>query len=356
MKMYKCIGKSKAALVWTVILLSFAGLFIFPEECKGGVLEGIYLCLSVLIPSLFPFFILASFMAESNAVERISPLLHPAAKLLLNMKGVCVTPVIMALIGGYPVGAKAVATLYENKSISPKDAERLSVICCSAGPGFMITFVGTSLLRSKESGIILLISQIISIVTLCIISRFTYRKSGEAENYTASVRKLSVSEALVNSVNSAVKSAAGMCGFVLTFSVICRIITSALSESFCFSTYIVSLLEITNGVTLLSEDVSLEVISALTGFGGICVHLQIFRELKNVKFSKVRFYLYRFIQSAVCLISAKLLLLAFPVTDTVLSSVEATPKLKFYSTVFGSVMLLLTSILFIISLRNRRKI
>ncbi len=353
MNLYKCIGRTKIAIIWTVVLAGFAGLFIFSQECKNGALNGLMMCLSVLIPSLFPFFILASFLAESHILDLITPVFNPISKALLGMRGICLVPVIMALTGGYPVGAKTVATLYRNKSITNQEAERLAVICCFAGPGFLITFMGVSLLLSKESGIIMLLSQIISGVLLCLTSRLCFGKCEISGEITVK-EKPSLSSALVTSVNSAVKSTAGMCGFVIAFSVICSVLTEGFGANNILGKCLVAILEITTGVNLLSGEVSLELLSALTGFGGICVHLQIFRELKGVNFSKTRFYIFRFIQAAVCLLSTKLLLLAFSVTDAVFSTTTEKPELTFYSGIAGSVALLITSAIFIITVKNKR--
>lgn len=351
--MYKCFGKTKVAVIWTVILGCFGILFIFSEECKNGALNGILMSLGILVPSLFPFFILASFISESHIIDLVTPLFSPVSKLLLGLRGVCLAPLLMSLVGGYPVGAKATATLYHNKKISAFEAERLAVICCFSGPGFLITFVGISLLFSRESGIILLLSQIISSVVLCVVSRLIYGKHSDFTE-KSEPQKVSVSEALVNSVNSAVKSTAGMCGFVITFAIICNVVTEGLGADNTVCKVSVATLEITTGVNLLAGEVSLEVISALTAFGGFCVHLQIFRELKEVPFSKIWFYIFRLIQSAVCLLSAKLLLLAFPVTDSVFSTTAEKPELTFYSNITGAIALLITSIVFIISIRNKR--
>lgn len=351
--MYKCFGKTKIAIIWTAVLGCFGVLFVFSEECKNGALNGILMCTDVLVPSLFPFFILASFIAESHIIDLVTPAFNPVSKILLGLRGVCFVPLLLSLVGGYPVGAKATATLYRNNSISKHEAERLAVICCFSGPGFLVTFVGMSLLFSKESGIILLLTQIISSVTLCVISRAVYGKAMDFSKISEP-KKNSVSEALVNSVNSAVKSTAGMCGFVIAFGVICNVLTEGFGADNIAGKVFVAILEITTGVNLLAGEVSLEVISALTAFGGFCVHLQIFRELKGVPYSKVQFYIFRLIQSAVCLLSTKLLLLAFPVTDAVFSTTAQKPELTLYSNIAGIIALLITSIVFIISIRNKR--
>ncbi len=353
MNLYKCLNRTKAAFIWVSILLGISCLFIFSAECKNGAVNGILMCSGVLVPSLFPFFILSAFVSETGILNCLSPILNKASKLILGLNGNCLVPVILSLLGGYPVGAKSIASLYHKEYLTEEEAKRLTSICCSSGPGFLITFTGVSLLGSKESGIILLLSQIISVLIMCILSRFVFGKA-ETNKKVTNLEIPSISEALVNSVNSAVKSTAGMCGFVIVFSIICCVLTEGLGIVGVFGKIIVSLLEITTGVTLVSGELSLEILSALTGFGGLCVHLQIFRELKGIEFSKARFYIFRFIQSSLCLVTSKLLLLAFPVSDSVFSSVSETPAIRSYSGIAGTVALLITSVVFIISVRNKR--
>lgn len=354
MNFYKCVSKTKAALIWVGVLSFISGLFIFSTECKDGATNGVLLCLGVLVPSLFPFFILSSFLAESEILDCLTPVLNPVAKLIMGTRGICLVPVILGVVGGYPVGARAISALYVKGSIDKKEADRLSCICCSAGPGFLVTFVGVSLLNSKEAGIILLSSQIISIAVLCVLSRFIFGKGETNNEKPLNKPKTSVCEALVSSVNTAVKSAAGMCGFVIAFSVICNVLTEGFGVSNALGKIFISTLEITTGVSMISGEVSLELLSALTGFGGICVHMQIFRELKGIEFSKVRFYIFRLIQSGISLVSAKLLLLVFPVTEEVFSTISKPPEVTFYSGIVGCVALVVTSVIFIIALRNKQ--
>lgn len=330
-----------------------AGLFIFSEECKNGALNGIIMCLEILVPSLFPFFILSSFLCESQLIDLLTPVLDPIGRFIFGIRGICLVPVILALCGGYPVGARAVSGLYGKGSISKGEAERLSYVCCSAGPGFLVTFIGAALLMSKDAGIILLSSQIISIAVLLFLSRFFPFGKCITEKAIESENKADFCEALVGSVSSAVKSTAGMCGFVILFSVICNVITTGFGIKSTIGIVFVSLLEITTGVNAVSGELSLEVISALTGFGGLCVHMQIFRELKGIEYSRIKFYLYRILQGMLCYVCTKLLLTAFPVTDMVFSTVEKAPQLTFYSSIAGTAALLITSSIFILSLKKR---
>ena len=308
------------------------------------------------MPSLFPFFILSSFIAESNLSEYLSLPFGKVFKLITGIERNGFVPVIMSIIGGYPVGAKTIAQMYRNSKLTKESAEKLSAVCCLAGPGFLVTFVGVSLMNSKEAGLILLSSQLISIFLLLIASRFLFTKNSTEEVRDNRICKpVGFDELMVNSVNSSVKSSAGMCGFVILFSAVCEILASFPFMTGNLGAIVMSLLEITTGLTSKNSALSLEIISALAGFGGICVHMQIFRELKGIEFSKTKFYIFRFIQSAVSFVSAKILLLIFPVSVSVFSSLSEKPQVIFYSNITGCLILLLTSILFILSIRKKHQ-
>lgn len=341
---------------WVVILSALATLFIFSKECKEGCVNGILLCLGVLIPSLFPFFILSSLIAESNATAFLSQPFGRAFSFITGMSRNAIVPVIMSLVGGYPVGAKTVAQMYRSGKLSKDDTKKLSVVCCCSGPGFLITFIGISLLESKEAGLILLSSQITSIIALLLICPLIFGRNRKTEPTDNILNKsVSFSELLVNSVNTSVKSTAGMCGFVILFSTLCEVLKSFPFMHGNTAAIVMSLFEITTGLTAKDTSLSLEIISALAGFGGICVHLQIFRELKGIEFSKTKFYLFRFIQSAVSLAITKLLLLIFPVSVSVFSTLNDKPQVIFYSNVTGCLILVLTSVLFILSIRKKHQ-
>ncbi|MDD3261039.1 MAG: sporulation protein, partial [Oscillospiraceae bacterium] len=43
-----------------------AALLLFPESAAGGARAGIYTCLTVLIPSLYPFLVITVFLIKSG--------------------------------------------------------------------------------------------------------------------------------------------------------------------------------------------------------------------------------------------------------------------------------------------------
>ena len=104
MKIYKTFGKIKAALLWAFIGTVLAVLLIFPTECRNGVTNGVFLCLQVLIPSLFPFMLLAGFVAKSGIITRIPKTLINVICNTFGMPPCGIAVLSLSLIGGYPVG------------------------------------------------------------------------------------------------------------------------------------------------------------------------------------------------------------------------------------------------------------
>lgn len=66
-------------------------LFLFPEESVAAAREGISLCADVLIPSLFPFFVLSSLLISTAWLGSVLVLWNPSCGLCL-VSGVPVQP------------------------------------------------------------------------------------------------------------------------------------------------------------------------------------------------------------------------------------------------------------------------
>ena len=71
------------------ILLAAAfllGLARAPEVCAGAVREGLSLCLSTLIPALFPFFAVSGLLTRLGAVDRLGRLMAPVTGTLFRLR------------------------------------------------------------------------------------------------------------------------------------------------------------------------------------------------------------------------------------------------------------------------------
>ena len=137
--------KFRAALPALALAAAFAALLRFPQEVSAAVTEGLRLSVSVLIPSLFPFFICVNLTSALGLTGVLARVFAPVMRQMFHVSGAGCTAVLCGAAGGYPSGAQCVAALYREGQLSRAEAEYLLLFCNNAGPAFLFGAVGTVL-------------------------------------------------------------------------------------------------------------------------------------------------------------------------------------------------------------------
>lgn len=349
MRIYKTVSKNKILTMWLMTGMALSILLVFPTQVRAGAASGVFLCIQVLIPSLFPFMVLSSFVVTSNLASCVPVFTERIMRFLFRLPKESFMVILLAMTGGYPVGAKGIHNLHKSGKITEDEAERMSLFCVASGPGFLVTYLGCAMLRSPESGYILLAAQIISFVLLGFIARFFSKSKEPKMQRTEDKNENLTGNALVTSVKEAISSCGYMCALVVLFASICEIfiyLTKGAPELL----WLTGILEITNGTKLLCTDYSLVTISVLCGFGGLCVHLQVFAMLGKIKVRKILFFFFRILSAFLNGLFTYLLLKLFPKTLNVFSTVEhTTPALN--KGITGCVFLIICCVAFLFSLK-----
>lgn len=321
----------------------------FSRECTDGVLCGIAFCITVLVPSLFVFMVIASYISNSKVCDIVSKVLSVPTQKILRLPAVCSTAILMSVLGGYPVGARCVSALYENGSISESQAQKLSVIVVCSGPGFVINYIGNALLSNRQSGVILLVSQLIAFVLTALIGGRCIKTKTD---YTiASMHNRNTS--IVDAVYNGCKATFNMCAMVVIFSAIIAVCENLFVNSHMLCDVVVSTLEVTTACNKLCHRYPLYIISFIVGFGGLSVHFQVFSALKGIKINKALFFLYRIIQGIFAGVATYILLILFPLSSEVFSSVDKVQP-NFATSLIGTLALMLTAVCFINSINNEK--
>lgn len=362
--------KKKVFITIVVLALSYLTI-LYPKAASEGVKNGLDFCSSILIPSLFPFMVIASFVVKSGVYAIIGKVGGWSTKFLFKLPDITFATIILSLIGGYPTGAKGINSLVDKKAISENQAEFMLLFCVGAGPGFIINAVGCSLLRNFDLGVILFVSQVLASLTLGIVSSLLYKKAFIAKSHTENRSTIkhkdtsSISKALIMSVSDSINSIISMCGFVLLFAYIISILQASGCLDFISSilrifsvpesisnSAVPALLEVTTGCKIaISLNVPVELIAFILGFAGFCVHCQIFSMI-NFKFSKLKFLLARLVHGSISAVNTYVLLKIFPIaTPTYLSTVSFR-KLDFSFNIVGVLSLLFMSVVFLLSIKE----
>ncbi len=280
-------------VVWCII--AAAALILSPAVAVSAGRDGVRLCLETVIPSLFPFFVLSGFVVRMNFAQRAGRLLSPVMRPIFGVPGTGAVPLLLGFIGGYPVGAKTVAEMYSSGQCSRRDAVKMLFFVSNTGPAFIIGVAGAAVFKSVKLGFILYGCHIAAALLTGILARIFSRKSSPENVHEASSTALSAppaSAAFTTAVTSSVTSILNVCGFVVLFTVILRLIevykvTAFLIRLLSFTglspvlsgKLISGFMELTTGIWSLSETsanltFSFTAAAFMLGWGGLAVHCQ----------------------------------------------------------------------------------
>lgn len=269
--------KFRAALPALALAAAFAALLRFPQEVSAAVTEGLRLSVSVLIPSLFPFFICVNLTSALGLTGVLARVFAPVMRRMFHVSGAGCTAVLCGAAGGYPSGAQCVAALYREGQLSRAEAEYLLLFCNNAGPAFLFGAVGTVLGIGMTGCLLLWGIHLLSALVIGLVNR-----PKEAPNAALPpVQRANASGAVVEAVRSAGQSVLQITMFVAAFSVLARLLTMAaahiLPDGVC--TVLTGMLELSGGIAALANlpialRWKLALASFFLGFGGLCVRMQ----------------------------------------------------------------------------------
>ena len=270
-----------------VTMIFFFGclLLLFPQQAACGVEKGINLCLYTLMPSMYPFMFLSSFVISSSVADRIGSVFSLFTRKIFKLPGICGVIIMLSMVGGLPVGAKAVEDAFSMGYISKTEGKRLLTFCINPGPAFVITSVGFYFLGSKTAGIVIYASLVLSSLIIGFLTRFVFQEclNNVCSNATVkSDEQISFSASFVSSVNTAISSVINVSAWVILFSCVSELIT-LLPVSERTALFITGITEMTNGVRQASGKVPMPVIAGIIGFTGICGQMQIMPTVIKLK-------------------------------------------------------------------------
>ena len=304
------IKKIRENWIACIFILFAISLIVFSKSNIPAAKEGIDLWVSSVIPALFPFFVATELLSHTNIISFIGKLFNKFMRPIFNVPGEGAYALVMGIISGYPVGAKIVTNFRLQGVCNKVEAERLLTFTNNSGPLFILGTVGISLFRDTTTGIVLLITHILSCITVGIIFRF-WKIS---KNYNYEVKQLdnknkitdintpvklsNLGEIISTSIHNAIITTVQIGGFVILFSVIISILKNSsilgslstlLSPIFnlfhipsdFINGFISGIIELTNGVknicsiTFKEISVNIILVSFLLGFGGFSVLLQV---------------------------------------------------------------------------------
>ena len=331
-----------------VSILFLIVLISLPKACAEGISSGLESSAKILVPSLFPFMVLSSFIIRSGAYECTGKIFSPLAK-IFGLPKSAVSGVILSFIGGFPVGARCVKLLYESGEISEKQAERMMKFCVCSGASFLITAIGAIMLNNITAGIILYVSQILSGIVLGIVSGIFSKREEERKNSVKKSESMDIIQVFIMSSSDGAGAIVELTALVCIFSMLINVMATPGADNY----FLAGIMEVTTACRkIVEKGCPLWALSLAVGYGGLCVHLQIFSLLKGIKINKLVFELYRLANAALSSFITYLIcrLLNMSVQTFAISG-NASAELTSTS-IAGAISLVIMSGIFLLSLKS----
>ena len=290
-----------AAALWCLIT--------YPSEAAEGARRGLALCGGTIVPPLLPFFVLSGLISALGLPQLLGKQLEKPMNGLFGAPGLAATPLVLGFLGGYPVGATALADLVKAGALSPEEGSRLLPWCNNTGPAFIIGAVGAGVFGSGTLGLGLYACHILAALLLGLL--FSHRRNAISESIPHALPSPSLAGALPGAVKGAAMSTVYICAFVIFFSVITALLEHlgifgalagtmathlGLELRFCRAA-LCGVLELGSGVGALAglppTPCNLALAAFVLGFGSLSVHCQTLAAVDGTQINCARHFVGR---------------------------------------------------------------
>lgn len=352
--------KRKIVQTMMILLVGLVCCVAFADTVQMRLTSAVERCLTILIPSLYAMMILAQCLTATGVWKIVARPLRTLCQKLLHLPNGCFALFLLSQIAGYPVGAGMLRNLYENDTLSKRDAERLLCVCYGSGPAFLLGLIRQQPYRYRLFGV-MLFSQIFANFLLLVLQLhrcpIQLRKDADIKLQALSATML------VEATANAGKSLLFLCGIVLIFSGACGVCDAfgifQLLEQITISCGITvpikvlweSVFEVTYAVQLaLPFAIEIPMLTGLLAFGGLCVMMQV-RVAAGEIFSVKRFFACRIFAAILSAGICRLAMLPFywaEDTTTYQSTIQPMIPVVNQSGIFPACMLIMMTVLLLL--------
>ena len=266
------------------VFMSLFIIILFFKNASAAsiwVQNGLYLCGTRLIPSLFPFMVLSSIAIESGALRSLCKIPARLFGRVFKISEEATGAVIIGWLCGFPVGARSLCELYTGGLISASEYRRGVCIASTPSPAFLIGAVGKGTFGSPLLGVALyIISVLFSAIIGAVMTRIDKAEAPYSPPKDKKKKSGSFASVFTHAVTSSASSMVSVCAFVVFFCAFLGVVEGTLSLfelSDTVTALIFSFFELTSGISRIGEmsvALRLTLCGIAVGWSGLSVHFQ----------------------------------------------------------------------------------
>lgn len=337
--------KSLGHMIFGLLSL-FCFLLIFrnPDLSMAYMGRGLTLCVTTVIPSLYPFMVISEMMVGSGAGEALGRILSRPMRWIFGLSGAGASAVVLGSLCGFPVGASTAFSLYDHNLISKEECQHLLTFVNQPSSAFLTLAVGVSMYGSRRLGVILYGLVVGCGLLVGFVARFWlggvprhnhphypmgFHPDGSVGR-GKSVGGRGMVEVVTRAVSSSAMNLLTVCGYVVFFSGLTGVFTSGVLAKLSplwgeFGTLVgvvlCGVLELSSGmsqVATLGElgylgemacKVSLVLAAMVGGWSGLSVHCQVMTLGGGRGISFKPYFVAKGVQSLLCGVGMGVILL-----------------------------------------------
>lgn len=265
-----------------------------PVLVVSGASQGLLMWYHTVLPNLFPFFVIVNLVISTGAIHLLSPFLAPWCSRFFQISSSSVLAILGGFLCGYPMGANIISDLRGQQLISDTEGHYLLSFCNNASPMFIVGFFVTEKLARPD----LVFPTIFILFFSPVCSSFLFRKFyvfnstsnlSDGKNLKSSFKAQNFMELLDQAIWRGMETIIKIGGYIIFFSIIVELMTPLANINKLWEYLVIPSLEITNGITMLSNSplrFELKYLLMMThiSFGGFCAMFQTKCVLKDFDF------------------------------------------------------------------------
>lgn len=246
--------------------------------------KSLNICLYMLMPTMFASILFSQILIKLEFDKYIPKIIKNTIKKLFNISDNEVIIFLLSIISGYPNNAKML--------INNKNLNNIIHYTNFVNPIFLICTVGGIYLNNIKLSIIILISNYIGNIILGII----VKNKNINDNRIINNKNNNFLNIYYSSLKSTIVTLSTIFANILFFSIINALITNIINLSEPINSFILGLIEFSNGIynlSLINESLFIKglFILIIITFGSFSIHMQILSINDKIKY--IKYLLYR---------------------------------------------------------------
>lgn len=289
--------------LWIIITTIFVSILIFLNKnlVFSTVNSALNIWINNLVPTLWPFFIVASILISYNAGYYLTKI-FPFFKKLFKINDDALLVFFLSLFSGFPSNARNTRILYDEGLITDKEASKLLTFTHFSNPLFILGTVSVFFFHNPMMGYIILACHYLPNFIIGILFR-NYAPATNTSSKISSKNNTSFGNILIKAITSSIDSLLLILGILTIFLIISSLIIHYLNMNLYVSCIVKSFLEITIGlkeISMVSLPMETKVIlsSMILSFGGLSVHMQVSSQISGTKIKYMPFLCARIIHAS----------------------------------------------------------